>query len=110
MEPTTTQAVRLDGGRVLLDVAARRLAVGGATVKLGGRAFDVFAALVQHHDRVVTKQELLGLVWHGVVVEENTLQVHIAALRRALGAQAVATVWGRGYRCTLPIEAVGCRC
>jgi non-specific serine/threonine protein kinase len=89
---------------VVLDPGARRLEVGGEAVKLGGRAFDVLVALVQRLERVVPKQELLDLVWPGLVVEENTLQVHIAALRRVLGAQAVATVSGRGYRFTLSIE------
>ncbi len=46
----------------------------------------------------VGKAELLDLVWPGLVVEENNLQVQISALRKVLGPAAIATVPGRGYR------------
>jgi predicted ATPase/DNA-binding winged helix-turn-helix (wHTH) protein len=101
------QKVSMRGGDVVVDLAARTLSVGGRPAKLGGRAFDVLHALLERHDRVVTKQELLDLVWPGMVVEENNLQVHVGNLRRLLGADAIATVAGRGYRLTLrPDEIV----
>ena len=87
-------------GRFELSTAARELRAGGAPVALGARAFDVLAALVEHRDRLVTKNELLALVWPNVVVEENNLQVQISALRKLLGPQAIATIPGRGYRFT----------
>lgn len=77
----------------------------GETVLLGARAFDLLLALVEHRDRVVGKDELMALVWPGVVVEENNLTVHISALRKLLGAEAIATVAGRGYRLTRPVMA-----
>lgn len=78
----------------------RELQVDGRTVLLGARAFDVLLALVERRERLVSKDELLGLVWPGVVVEENNLQVQVSALRKALGPQVIATVAGRGYRFT----------
>ena len=54
---------------------------------------------------MVTKDELLDRVWPGVVVEENNLQVQVSTLRKILGAHAVATIPGRGYRFTLGAEA-----
>jgi DNA-binding winged helix-turn-helix (wHTH) protein len=39
-----------------------------------------------------------GRVWPGVAVEENTLQVHISALRKVLGADMIVTIQGRGYK------------
>src|SRR4249920_1255268 len=63
-------------------------------------------ALVERRDRTVTKNELLDLVWPGLVVEENNLHVQISALRKVLGAQAVATIPGRGFRFTLQPESV----
>jgi predicted ATPase len=99
------QQIRLEEGRVVVDLGARQLTVAGEPAKLGGRAFDVLVALAQRRNRVVPKQELLDLVWPGLVVEENTLQVHVASVRRILGAQAIATVSGRGYRCTLQGDA-----
>lgn len=57
-------------------------------------------ALVERRDRVVTRAELLALVWPGVVVEDNNLQVQMVALRKLLCPQTIATIPGRGYRFT----------
>jgi predicted ATPase/DNA-binding winged helix-turn-helix (wHTH) protein len=95
-------ALRL--GDVEVRPAERQVLVGTRPVHLGSRAFDVLLALMQRADRVVGKDELLDLVWPGVVVEENNLQVQISALRKLLGAHAIATVPGRGYRLTLAPE------
>src|SRR5262249_24063840 len=55
--------------------------------------------------RLVSKNELLDLVWPNLVVEENNLAVHISALRKVLGGDVIATIPGRGYRFTAPVEA-----
>jgi len=96
--PMAMELLLLDGRRARIDLAARQLGVAGVPAKLGGRAFDLLVALVERRDRVVPKQELLDVVWPGLVVEENNLQVHVGTLRRHLGAQAISTVSGRGYR------------
>lgn len=85
-------------GRFELQPAARRLMVDGEPTHIGRRAFDVLLALVERRDRVVSKDELLVLAWPGLVVEENNLQVQISALRKVLGADAISTVAGHGYR------------
>ena len=82
----------------------RLLTETGAAATLGARAFDLLLALIEHHHRVVGKDELLALVWPGVVVEENNLTVQVSALRKVLGVDAIATVAGRGYRFTLPLR------
>ena len=58
-------------------------------------------ALIKHRDRVVTKDELLTLVWPGLVVEENNLQAQVSTLRKLLGPKAIATIPGRGYQFSL---------
>lgn len=82
----------------------RRLLEHGSPVTLGARAFDLLAALVRHRDRVVSKDELLRLVWRDAAVEENNLSVQVSTLRKVLGAQALRTVSGQGYRFTLPVS------
>jgi DNA-binding winged helix-turn-helix (wHTH) protein len=83
------------------------LLVAGQPAPLGARAFDLLLALVERRDRTVTKNELLDLVWPGLVVEENNLQVQISTLRKVLGQDAIATIPGQGYRFTLaPAGAV----
>src|SRR5262245_10194317 len=75
----------------------------GAVVPLGHRATELLCALVAAKGALLTKDELLRLVWPGLTVEENNLQVQISAVRKALqsGDEAqdyVVTVPGRRYR------------
>ena len=93
-------------GSCVAQPAARQLLVGGEPAKLGGRAFDLLLALIERRERVVSKNELLDLVWPGLVVEENNLQVHVSALRKLLGPAAIATIPGRGYRFTAALDGV----
>ena len=94
------QQIRFD--RYTMQLASRQLLVDGEPAKLGARAFDLLVALIERRDRTVTKNELLDIVWPGLVVEENNLQVHISTLRKLLGPQAIATIPGRGYRFAVP--------
>ena len=91
-------------GRFEVRHAERQLLVDGKPAALGARAFDVLEALIERRDRVVAKTELLELVWPGLVVEENNLQVQVSSLRKLLGPQAITTVPGRGYRFVAPLH------
>jgi predicted ATPase/DNA-binding winged helix-turn-helix (wHTH) protein len=91
-------------GRFELSPAARQLLIDNQPAAVGARAFDVMLALIDRRDRLVSKDELLDLVWPGLVVEENNLQVQISALRKLLGPQAITTVAGRGYRWALALD------
>ena len=95
-EPPLSEALRFD--RAEVRPRERQLLVDGAPASLGARAFDVLMALIERRDRLVTKSELLDLVWPGLVVEENNLQVQISSLRKLLGPRAIVTIPGRGYR------------
>ena len=90
-------------GAILIDAGLRQVLVDGEPAKLGARAFDVLLTLVERRHRIVSKRELLTLAWHGLVFEENNLQVQVVALRKLFGPQAIATVPGRGYRFTLAV-------
>ncbi len=107
---TATQRAASNGlyrfGRFVLQPAAQRLLLDGAAISVGPRAFDLLVALVQRPGQVLSKLELLDLVWPGLVVEENNLQVQISTLRKILGPGAITTLVGRGYRFTLPIDSV----
>ena len=70
----------------------------GTDLAIGARAFDVLCHLYRNADRVVSKAELLDAVWADLTVEEGNLSVQIAALRKALGKEAIKTVPGIGYR------------
>jgi predicted ATPase/DNA-binding winged helix-turn-helix (wHTH) protein len=89
-----------ESGLLLLDLSRRELRASGVSVPIGGRAFELLAILAQSGEELVSKDELMRRVWPGAIVEENTLQAQIAAIRRALGAdrESLKTVSGRGYR------------
>lgn len=78
----------------------RQLLVNGERISIGPRALSIISVLAQSDGEVVTKDELLEAVWPGITVEENALQVHIAAIRKALGEDAdrLHTLRGVGYR------------
>ncbi|MFO1305490.1 MAG: winged helix-turn-helix domain-containing protein [Burkholderiales bacterium] len=73
-------------------------------VAVGARAFDLLLMLLERPGQLVAKEALLERVWRGLVVEENNLQVQISGLRKLLGAHAIETVSGSGYRFALPVE------
>lgn len=82
-----------------VDLTRRELRADGKVTPVGGRAFELLEILVRANGEVVTKAELLNRVWPGAIVSENALEVHVSALRRALGADRamLKTVFGRGY-------------
>jgi TolB-like protein/DNA-binding winged helix-turn-helix (wHTH) protein len=90
-------------GSFELQPEQRRLLVDGRPAALGPRAFDVLLALVERPGQLVSKNQLLDLVWPGLVVEENNLQVQVSALRKILGQEAIVTIPGRGYRLTVTL-------
>ena len=63
----------------------RLLLKGEEPVRLGGRALEILAALVERPGTVVTKEELFARVWPKQFVEEGNLKFHVAGLRKALG-------------------------
>lgn len=90
-------------GDFALRPGQRRLLRAGQPQALGPRAFDLLVLLVEHRDRVLSKDELLQLAWPGLIVEENNLTVQISALRKVVGASAIVTLPGRGYRFVEPV-------
>ena len=87
----------------VLDVERRELRRSGTLIALEPQVFDVLTHLIRRRDRVITKDDLLGAVWHGRIVSESTLTSRINAARRAIGdtgeAQAfIRTVARKGIR------------
>ena len=78
-------------------------------VRLGSRAFDILAALVERAGEVVSKEELIARAWPQTFVEEANLKIQVSALRRALGDgqggnRYIVTVPGRGYNFVAPVR------
>ena len=91
-------------------LAAQRLLLDGSEpVRLGSRAFDILAAMVERAGEVVGKEELIARAWPRTFVEEANLKIQVSALRRALGdgqngKRYVVTVPGRGYNFVAPVR------
>jgi DNA-binding winged helix-turn-helix (wHTH) protein/Flp pilus assembly protein TadD len=90
-------------GELTLDATERRLQRAGQPIPLAPKALDVLITIVRSAGTLVTKRELLELVWPGSFVEEGILAVHVSALRKALGdgengRQYIETVSRSGYR------------
>jgi predicted ATPase/DNA-binding winged helix-turn-helix (wHTH) protein len=89
--------------------AQRLLLEGDKPVRLGNRAFDILAALLEWAGEVVSKAELIARAWPQIFVEEANLKMQISALRRALGDgqgghRYIVTVPGRGYSFVAPVR------
>ena len=97
----------IEFGRFSVLPHRRELFADGRPLELGGRAFDVLMALIEARGAVVSKDALMARVWSDRVVEENSLQTQISALRRAFAADRglVRTIAGRGYQFTGEIRA-----
>ena len=90
-------------GGLTLDAAAHRVSWKGRPLKVGPTEFRLLQFLMQHPERVHSRQQLLDRVWGDhVFIEERTVDVHVKRLRESLGPGGVLveTVRGAGYRIT----------
>jgi predicted ATPase/DNA-binding winged helix-turn-helix (wHTH) protein len=93
---------KLSFGPFELSIGERALRRDGQMLPLGGRALDILIYLADRPGEVIAKQELMDQVWPDVTVEEGSLRVHVAAIRKALGDgqfgnRYIANIKGRGY-------------
>ncbi len=94
-------------GPFRLFASERLLFEGDKPVRLGGRTLDLLVALTDRAGDLVSKRDLVNIVWPDTLVVEANLTMHIAALRRTLGdgraaARYIVNGAGRGYRFVAP--------
>ena len=87
----------------VLNADRRELTCGTDVVALGPQVFDVLLYLLHNRERVVSKDDLLDVVWKGRIVSESTLTSHINAARRAVGdngrdQRLIRTIARKGFR------------
>jgi predicted ATPase/DNA-binding winged helix-turn-helix (wHTH) protein len=102
----------LQFGPFELSSRERSLRRDGAALTLGSRALDLLIYLAERPGQVIAKQELIEHVWPDVTVEEGSLRVHVAAIRKVLGDgqfgnRYITNVKGRGYSFVSTIVSVG---
>ena len=92
-------APALQCGGVILDPRAARVTVEGTPVRLTSHEFRVLSYLMHHRGRVVSQAELAEHIYaRDEDRDSNTVEVFVARLRKKVGAEAIATVRGLGYR------------
>jgi two-component system, OmpR family, response regulator len=90
-------------GALNLDPRAAKVTLNGAPVRLTSHEYRVLSYLMHHGERVVSQSELTEHIYaQDFDRDSNTLEVFIARLRRKLGASAIETVRGLGYRMGTP--------
>ena len=88
-------------GDLTIDDARREATVGGKPVTLRAKEFDLLLTLAEHRGIVLTREQLLNLVWgFDFYGQTRTVDVHVAHLRKVLSGSAVSieTVTGVGYK------------
>ena len=98
-------------GPFRIDASERQLLRNGQVVPLTQKAFDVLFALVQNSGHILTKDEVMKIVWPGTTVEEGNLARNISTLRSALGerprdSQFIETIPWRGYRFVAQVRKI----
>jgi len=89
----------LRAGPIVLDPRAAKVTIDGAPVRLTSHEFRVLSYLMHHRGRVVSQSELTEHIYaESADRDSSTVEVVIARLRRRLGASAIETVRGLGYR------------
>ncbi|MCQ4162989.1 helix-turn-helix transcriptional regulator [Roseomonas sp. GC11] len=96
-------------GPFRLDAAGQALFDGEQRVRLGARAFGILLALVEQAGEMVPRDVLVARVWPGLFVDDSTLRVHVAALRKVLGynegeRRYIVNIPGRGYVFAAPVQ------
>lgn len=89
----------LTAGEVVLDLRTRQVVIGDRIVELSTREFTLIEILLRHPGQVMSRQQLLDLVWgYDYDPKSNVVDVYVRHLRNKLGGDRIETVRGIGYR------------
>ena len=93
-EPTT-----LRSGSLVLDLHSRMISVDGVNHELSSREFALAETFLRHPGQVLSREQLLEMVWgYSFDPGSNLVDVYVRYLRTKIGAEAIRTVRGVGYR------------
>ena len=95
------EQTQLRVGDVSLDLRTRWASVGGETVELSAREFELLRTFLQHPEQVLSREQLLARVWgYDYDPGSNVVDVYVGYLRKKMGSEKFETVRGVGYRFT----------
>ena len=92
-------AVRIEVGPLQVDTRTREVTFAGRPVTLTPKEYDLLVYLARDPDTVHTREQIIEAVWdENWWGSTNTLDVHVASLRKKLAPETIANVRGVGYR------------
>ncbi|MBN1641555.1 MAG: response regulator transcription factor [Anaerolineae bacterium] len=104
-ETAVPERVTIGAAQLTVDPLSREVTVAGAAVSLRAKEFDLLLAMLEHRGAVLSREQLLDMVWgFDFYGQTRTVDVHIAHLRNKLRGSGVEieTVWGIGYKLVVP--------
>ncbi len=91
--------MQIKRGNMILDLRTRKIQVGDREVTLPAREFTMAEVFFRHPGQVMTRQQLLDLVWgYDYDPGSNIVDVYVGYIRKKLGSKSIETVRGMGYR------------
>jgi DNA-binding response OmpR family regulator len=111
--PSSRQADEVRVGEIVVDLRLRRARAGSRALDLSSREFELLEYLLDHADRVVTREELLRAVWgYGAAPLTRTVDNFVAKLRKKVecdprNPRHILTVHGSGYRLVRTLDDDG---
>ena len=94
--------VQINVGGLHLDLRTRCATIDGEPVELSAREFTMLQAFMEHPDQVLSRSQLLDMVWgYDFDPGSNVVDVYVRYLRRKIGSERIVTVRGMGYRLVL---------
>src|SRR5271154_5205150 len=99
-------------GDLTIDSGRQLVSRGADPIPLPKLSYDLLLALIRAAPNLVSLDELMGLVWPGIVVSPETVSQRVKLLRDALdddprSPRYIAGVRGRGYQVVAPVEEMG---
>lgn len=93
----------LQFGNMDIDLVAKSACLSGKAIKLTAYQFAILEILASRPERIFTKTQLENSIYgFSNEFESNTLEAHISRMRKKLGAGAIETVHGMGYKMGKP--------
>ncbi|MDW4551645.1 winged helix-turn-helix domain-containing protein [Defluviimonas sp. D31] len=101
--------MRLQFGAYELDEVRGELSHAGEVVAVEGRVLSLLSLLLQNRDRLVSKDEIVDVVWDGRAISDSAISTAIKEARKAVGddgrrQEVIRTVHGRGFRCVADVR------
>ena len=94
-----SNVVQINVGGLHLDLRTRCATIDGEPVELSAREFTMLQAFMEHPDQVLSRSQLLDMVWgYDFDPGSNVVDVYVRYLRRKIGSERIVTVRGMGYR------------